>query len=422
MPERRTAGGDRLLPWAGGSARKVHRDGTHRTVAPAVTVERVRAHSAAMGITRVGDVTGLDRIGIPVVMVTRPNARSLAVNQGKGLTLDAARASGVMEAAETHHAEHALLPLRLATETELRRRHAVVDTGALARPADSPYHPDRTLLWSEGFDLLAQASVQVPYEVVHTRFTTTPLPGAGCFLASSNGLASGNHPLEAVAHGLYEVIERDATVLWSLRGPAEQDATRLDLDTVGDPGCRWVLDRYEAAAVDVAVWDQTLDIGLPCFACEIVDREEHELDATPAAAGMGCHPARAVALLRALTEAAQSRLTAIAGSRDDQLRSAYARSGDLDELRAHRAALAAQPGVRSFRDVPDLAADTVDADVEETLGRLRKAGLEQAVVVDLRLDGIGLDVARVVVPGLEHWDDHAEEFLPGTRARAVIER
>ena len=54
-----------------------------------------------MGITRIANVTGLDRTGIPVVMVVRPNARSVAVSQGKGLTLAAAKASGVMEAAES---------------------------------------------------------------------------------------------------------------------------------------------------------------------------------------------------------------------------------------------------------------------------------------------------------------------------------
>lgn len=411
-----------LLPWARGPARKAHLDGTHRTVAPAATVARVRAHAHAMGITRIGDVTGLDRIGVPVVMVTRPNARSLAVSQGKGLTSDAARASGVMEAAETHHAEHDVLPLTLATERELRRHHAVVDTAALARPPDSAYSPDRVLLWAEGLDLLTREPVRVPHEVVHTRFTTDPMPGAGSFLASSNGLASGNHPVEAVAHGLYEVVERDATVLWSLRPEAEQDTTRVDLSTVDDPGCRWVLERFDTAGVDVAVWEQTSDIGLPAFACEIVEREISELDPLPAAAGTGCHPAREVALLRALTEAAQSRLTAIAGSRDDQLRSAYARAADADELRAHRAALAAQPCVRSFRDAPNLAAETLDEDVALTLDRLAAAGLEEVVAVDLRLPGIGLDVVRVVVPGLEHWDDHAEEFLPGARARAVLQR
>lgn len=59
-----------------------------------------------MGITRVADVTGLDRIGIPVVMVCRPNARSLAVSQGKGIDIEAATVSGLMESVELYHAEH----------------------------------------------------------------------------------------------------------------------------------------------------------------------------------------------------------------------------------------------------------------------------------------------------------------------------
>ncbi|TGV60738.1 hypothetical protein EN803_38435, partial [Mesorhizobium sp. M2D.F.Ca.ET.160.01.1.1] len=50
-------------------------------------IARIRPHWARMGITRVANVTGLDRIGIPVVMVCRPNARSLAVSQGKGIDL-----------------------------------------------------------------------------------------------------------------------------------------------------------------------------------------------------------------------------------------------------------------------------------------------------------------------------------------------
>src|SRR3712207_4135036 len=41
-------------------------------------------------ITRVANFAGHDRIGIPVVMVTRPNSRSLALAQGKDLTLWAA--------------------------------------------------------------------------------------------------------------------------------------------------------------------------------------------------------------------------------------------------------------------------------------------------------------------------------------------
>ena len=65
-----------------------------------------------MGITRVAVLTGLDVIGIPVAAAVRPNSRSVAVHQGKGVTLDAAKASAVMEAVECFHAENIALPLR----------------------------------------------------------------------------------------------------------------------------------------------------------------------------------------------------------------------------------------------------------------------------------------------------------------------
>lgn len=61
---------------------KRYTTGTHRDRAPEETVARVRGLLPALGITRIANVTGLDRIGMPVVMVCRPNSRSLAVAQG----------------------------------------------------------------------------------------------------------------------------------------------------------------------------------------------------------------------------------------------------------------------------------------------------------------------------------------------------
>jgi ribosomal protein S12 methylthiotransferase accessory factor len=72
-----------------------------------------------MGITRIAVLTGLDVLGIPVAAAVRPNSRSIAVHQGKGVTLSAAKASALMEAVETHHAETMALPLRLASFAEL---------------------------------------------------------------------------------------------------------------------------------------------------------------------------------------------------------------------------------------------------------------------------------------------------------------
>src|SRR5204862_3502506 len=84
---------------------KAFRRGTHRSRSPSETLERVRPHAAAMGITRLGNVTGLDRIGIPVAVAVRPNSRSVSVSQGKGLDLEQAMASALMEAIEGFHAE-----------------------------------------------------------------------------------------------------------------------------------------------------------------------------------------------------------------------------------------------------------------------------------------------------------------------------
>src|ERR1700683_2893370 len=77
--------------------------GTPPVVDPATALARVLPLAPRMGITRVAVLTGLDVLGVPVVAATRPNSRSIAVHQGKGVTLAAAKASAVMEAVETLH-------------------------------------------------------------------------------------------------------------------------------------------------------------------------------------------------------------------------------------------------------------------------------------------------------------------------------
>ena len=195
-------------------AAKAHRGGTHRVVVPQQTVERLRPLLPAMGITRIANVTGLDYLGIPVVMVARPNARTLAVTQGKGVDIDHAKASGVMEAVESFHGERISLPLKLLTYNEIARRHAVVDPALLPSVPESIYHPNLPILWIEGFDLVSRSRIWVPYESVHVNYAL-PLPqGTGCFASSTNGLASGNQILEAISSGICEVVERDADALW----------------------------------------------------------------------------------------------------------------------------------------------------------------------------------------------------------------
>ena len=100
---------------------KLYRVGTHRVVAPEKTLERLRPHMARLGITRLANVTGLDRVGIPVVMAMRPNSRSVAVSQGKGVDLDAAKASALMESVESWHAERIAHPTLYGSFDDLSR-------------------------------------------------------------------------------------------------------------------------------------------------------------------------------------------------------------------------------------------------------------------------------------------------------------
>jgi YcaO-like protein with predicted kinase domain len=403
------------------AAEKVHVDGTHRTVDPARTLDRLHPALPAIGVTRVAVVTGLDVIGIPVVMVCRPNGRSLSVSQGKGVDLTAAKVSGIMEAVEAWHAEHVLLPLRLASYHELRAVARVVDVEQLPRPSWSRFHPDLSVLWVEGTDVLSAERVWVPYECVHLDFRSPGPQGSGCFLANGTGLAAGNHMLEAVSHALCEVVERDAFALWGDRTPADRASRQVDLATVDDPGCRRLFDACEAAGVGVVASDLTTDVRLPVFSVTIVDRRADLARRLPAAMGGGCHPDRGIALSRALTEAAQSRLTLIAGSRDDCPPGHYRELRNLEAITAHVARLGATPG-RSFADVPDVPGESIDSDVAHELDRLKAVGVRQAILVDLTRPEARIPVVRMVVPGLEGWTDKVDANVPGERRRALRER
>jgi ribosomal protein S12 methylthiotransferase accessory factor len=394
---------------------KGFRNGTDRTVTPDQTVDRIRPLMPAMGITRLANITGLDCIGIPVMVACRPNARSLAVSQGKGLDLAAARASALMESVESYHAERIHQPLKLASYEELRYTHPVANIDLLPRARESRFHPNLRLLWIEGRNLLTESPMWVPYELVHMNYTQPAPSGEGCFLSSSNGLASGNHFLEAISHAICEVVERDAHAVSDLDGPEAEANRRIDLSTIDEPSCLKVLERYDRAGVDLAVFDMTSESGIPAFLAHIVDRTENRTRSLYACAGMGCHPTRHIALLRALTEAAQGRLTAIAGSRDDLLRAEYERTRDLDAVQQARLQIQGQGG-REFRSVPNHDSDTFDDDVAWELERLKAMGISEVVAIDLTRSELGIPVVRVVIPGLESGRMHPK-YVAGRRVK-----
>ncbi len=404
-----------------GSAKTFWR-GTHRTVAPEATLARLIPLLGAMGITRVGMITGLDTIGLPVAQATRPNSRAVAVSLGKGVTVAAAKVSAIMEAAETFHAETVTGPLHWAAARDLA---GAVDPRRL--PASPAAEPTERLgaarcLWIAGLDLISGAARWAPFQLVHADYTVDHAEPPR-FQATTNGLAAGNVAVEAQLHALYEVIERDAIARWrAAGGPGAAAARPLALETVANAELAALLGQIAAAEIAVAAWDVTSDIGVPAFVALLAPRGGGPLGAE-AELGSGAHLDAEVALSRALTEAAQTRLARIAGARDDFEPESYGeearrrrRVEALDWLdlgrrrpvgwRAAGAGFALAPGA-------DLAAD-----LETVLGALAGAGLDQAVWVDLTRPEVGLPVGRMIVPGLEGpW--LPGRFRPGARAMAV---
>lgn len=367
----------------------VLRDGTHRAATLEQTWRRFAKARKRAQLTRLADLTGLDTIGIPVFAAIRPMGRSLSTQQGKGITPDAARISALMESLETWTAENLELPVIHGSYRSLRAR--AVDIRRLPRPRGR-LDLDARLRWVTGWDIAQDREILVPEQAVtlDTTFTRPPL-----FDISSNGLASGNVLVEAIVHGLCEVIERDAEAAWRRAGGDR----RIVLDTITDPVCTQLIERITAAGARVFVWD--LGGIIPVIACAIMeDPNEPAWRTLGFYQGFGAHLAPEVAIARAITEAAQTRLTYIAGGRDDFFPFDYERATDpelLAEIWDRLAAPCDDPA--SFDDLPRTTTRGLGEDLEVLVEILRAAGSDQVIVVDLTHRELKVPVVKVIVPG-----------------------
>ena len=81
--------------------------GTYRVKDPVDTYDSNEEKLRTAGITRITEITHLDRVKIPVFSSIRPTAQSggVSVYAGKGATVEQARASAMMEGFERYSAE-----------------------------------------------------------------------------------------------------------------------------------------------------------------------------------------------------------------------------------------------------------------------------------------------------------------------------
>jgi ribosomal protein S12 methylthiotransferase accessory factor len=363
-----------------------------------------------MGVTRVARVTGLDRTGVEVACAVRPGGHVLQVCNGKGLTYSEALWGALLETAELWAAE-TVVPGRLVwgSRAELDGRpgpfwsaEALGSAGALVDPR--LWNDGVRCAWREATELHSGRPVWVPAQGLHVPPPGGPALGPVAAAWTSNG--SGAHPdaSQALLHALLEATERDQLARALPEGWTEEGVERRLLRPVelqrAAPRAAALAETLRERGFGVYLFDVTPSprtsgaVGLPVGAAVLVDLEEGPV---PLTAGYACALGRDEALLKALLEAAQSRLTDIHGAREDVA------ATDREAARGFAEACAGVRPRRRAGDMPDLGARArgpAGRRVRQVLERMKRAGFTQVAEVALDSPVAGLHVRRVVVPGM----------------------
>ncbi len=366
---------------------------------PQALVDRIWRNRSAFGMTRMGTVTGLDRIGLPVVQVSRPYARSNSVSQGKGLSVPSAAVSALMEAIETWAAES----LDIGALPRLRGDEVEATRPALFRPAMvDPSHDlaGSGLPWVPGWDFLNERQQCVPAGLVDTDYRWPLRADATVFVRTTTGLAAGCGPADAFVHAALEVIERHC-VSEAHRVHGFFDRAQIDNASITDPGCRALIAQLDDAGFAVGLWDVPSPSGVDVIWCHVMDRQPEIAQLALPAEGFCCAFTLGDAVKGAILEAVQARMSAVSGARDDIDRSRYPAYPDRGRLAGWRDRLD-RPWQPNAVSEDRLSRTPPASGIVDRLRQIfRQLGARMATVVPVRVDpGIGYAVLRLVAPDL----------------------
>ena len=360
---------------------------------PGETLEVIQPWLQRAGVTRVAEITHMDRIGIPVYISIRPDSRSLAVDSGKGTTAMQAKCSASMEALERWALD----------EVPIASFRALGKTGPMnfALNRGAVVHGDGSQRLTNAIDLRTGNVVRVPYFAVKMYEGAEQLQEKPWF-ASTNGMSAGSTREEAIKSGLFEVIERDGVHLAMNRVvsgvPAALD--RLDTGSIDDCEGRDLLEMIHFAGCEAFIYDCRNELKIPCFQCLLVDRER----GVHLAKGYRCHCDKHIALTGAICEAAQSRCVVLAGARDDVTHAKH--RGLIRDSAANNWVAALnneKPRVR-MEEIPSVERDVFEVMEEHGMTPL---------VVDFEIEGAPFACVKVLVPGFaNYWVPYAEPGRP----------
>ncbi|WJV53222.1 YcaO-like family protein [Prodigiosinella aquatilis] len=267
-----------------------------------------------MGVTRVTNVTWLDKIGIPVFAGIRPYASkgSLNVHAGKGIKPNEAKIGAYMESIEfslvddIHHADKIHL---MKSADILASYNNLYSLSSFGIRLGEKISSDDDIYCVKGHDIINNIEVMIPAELVFHPFQH-PQKKYIYGGTTTNGLCSGNTSLEAIIHGICEVLERDVQSFNHI----QDKSLKVDISTEPE-SIRVLRHKIEEAGLILVLRKTINQFNLPFFSAYVLEKTNSAYISI--ADGFGLHPVAEIAAIRAVTEAVQSRLSHIHGGRDD---------------------------------------------------------------------------------------------------------
>jgi thioglycine synthase len=371
---------------------------THRAIAPEETITFVESKLRTAGVTRIAEITHLDRVGIPVYSAIRPSAAEGAVSiyAGKGATKTQAKASAMMESFERYSAElHDDISQRFVCGVFEGSEVMYLRPSSLILPK-LPFDPEKAEIeWVKSVNLKDDNIVMVPANAVYHPYI--PQKTVKLFQSNTNGLASGNRLEEAVFHGIMEVVERDA---WSIFESKRRSKPEINCENTDNQIIKDILSMFKEAGIHIKLVNLTADVEITTVAA--VSDDTVLKDPALLTLGVGTHLDPEVAVIRAITEVAQSRATQIHGTREDTIRAVFMRKAGYERMkRINSHWFGESDDIIEINELKNISGKSFKEDIETSKTLLSKCGFEDILYIDLTRPEIKIPVVRVLIPGME---------------------
>lgn len=383
---------------------------TYRTCSPEETWDRIKDLLNNIKIINLERIDNLDRIGIPVYAAERITSdENIKIHLGKGSTDVQARVSATMEAIERFSAE---LDSDYYGDRLTDKPINPVEIKELVLSSEAYMHlvkgfennSIKGIQWIEGQDIINNCSVEVPVDGVFHPYN------GRLFRSNTNGIASGNTLQEAIFHGTLEIIERDAWSIYELsRGPNK----RINIEGAKNPIIHELMEKFKEANISITLKDLTSDVGIPTVAA-ICDEEVWK-DPALLCMGVGCHIHPEIAIIRALTEVAQSRATQIHNKREDTVRGDIVRKVGYNRMKKIHRRWFEYDETINVEDMENNAKYNLKRDLKVIKEKLLNAGFDKLIYVDLKKTRV--DVVRVIIPKMEVYCMDRDRISPNIKDR-----